>query len=88
MPPVAFTTAGRTNSEGIQCLYLAGDEETTFHEVRARNYDHVSVGKFVQTKELRIVDLSYYAIFNEKKFECTDVKVVQIGKIDYKWGPL
>ena len=162
VPPVALTTAGRTNSEGIQCLYLAGDEETTFHEVRARDYDHVSVGEFIQTKDLRIVDLSLfdkigpfsipdfdmtwfainieiirkigdevakpmrrfdraldyvptqyicdyikhlgydgikfkstlvdggtnYAIFNEKKFECTNVKVVQIGNIDYNWSPL
>ena len=162
VPPVALTTAGRTNSEGIECLYLAGDEETTFHEVRARDYDHVSVGEFIQTKDLRIVDLSLfdkigpfsipdfdmtwfainieiirkigdevakpmrrfdraldyvptqyicdyikhlgydgikfkstlvdggtnYAIFNEKKFECTNVKVVQIGNIDYNWSPL
>ena len=29
-----------------------------------------------------------YAIFNEKKFECTNVKVVQIGNIDYNWSPL
>ena len=41
-------------------MYLAGDEETTFHEVRARDYDHVSVGEFIQTKDLRIVDLSLF----------------------------
>lgn len=162
VPPISLTTAGRTNSEGIQCLYLASDEETTFHEVRARDYDHVSVGEFIQTKDLRIVDLSLfdeigpfsvpdfdmtwfavnigiirkigdevakpmrrfdrsldyvptqyicdyikhlgydgikfkstlvsggtnYAIFNEKKFDCVNVKVVQIGNIDYKWDVL
>lgn len=60
VPPVPLTTAGRTNSEGIQCLYLASDEETTFHEVRARDNDHVSVGEFCQIKDLKIVDLSLF----------------------------
>ena len=60
VPPVSLTTAGRTNSEGIQCLYLASDEETTFHEVRARDNDHVSVGEFYQIKDLKIVDLSLF----------------------------
>ena len=60
VPPIALTTAGRTNSEGIQCLYLASDEETTFHEVRARDNDHVSVGEFCQVKDLKIVDLSLF----------------------------
>lgn len=60
VPPINLTTAGRTNSEGVQCLYLAGDEETTFHEVRARDNDHVSVGEFHQVKDLKIVDLSLF----------------------------
>lgn len=60
VPPINLTSAGRTNSEGIQCLYLASDEETTFHEVRARDNDHVSVGKFQQIKDLKIVDLSLF----------------------------
>lgn len=59
-PPVPFTTSGRTNSEGIQCLYLSSDEETTFHEVRARDHDHLSIGEFVQVKDLKIVDLSLF----------------------------
>lgn len=29
-----------------------------------------------------------YAIFNEKNFKCVDVKVVQIGNIDYTWNIL
>ena len=162
VPPLSVATAGRTNSEGIQCLYLAGDEETTFHEVKARDYDHVSVGEFVQAKDLRIVDFSLfdrigpfaipdfdmtwfainigiirkigdevakpmrrfdkaldyvptqyicdyikhlgydgikfkstlvngginYAIFDEKKFTCVGVKVVQIGNIEYNWNDI
>ena len=41
-------------------MYLASDEETTFHEVRARDNDHVSVGEFCQVKDLKIVDLSLF----------------------------
>ena len=158
-PHIPWITAGRMNSDGVQCLYLASDEETTFHEVRARDYDHVSVGEFVQVKDLRIVDLSLfdkigpfsipdfdmtwfainieiirkigdeiakpmrrfdltldyvptqyicdyikhlgydgikfkstfasggmnYAIFDEKKFDCVNVKLVQIGNVGYEW---
>lgn len=162
VPPVELTAAGRTNSEGVQCLYLASDEKTTFHEVKAKDHDHVSVGEFVQLSDLRIVDLSLfdnigpfsspdfdmtwfainieiirkigdevakpmrrfdrtldyvptqyicdyikhlgydgikfkstlvnggtnYAIFNEGKFDCANVRVVQIGNIEYNWNEL
>ena len=57
-PPSRLATAGRANSKGISCLYLAGDEVTTFHEIRARDLDYVSVGRFVSKRELKIVDLS------------------------------
>lgn len=59
-PGTHLVTAGRTNSEGIQCLYLSADAETTFHEVRARDNDHVSVGEFHQKNDLRLVDLSIF----------------------------
>lgn len=59
-PPEDYASAGRTNSEGIQCLYLANDENTTFHEVRARMRDHLSVGKFRQKNNLKIVDFSLF----------------------------
>ena len=57
-PPIGESNAGRTNSEGIQCLYLSNNEETTFHEIRARDKDYVSIGKFEQKKELRLVDFT------------------------------
>lgn len=59
-PPTEFTSSGRTNSEGIQCLYLADKPETTFHEVRARDNDHVSVGEFRQKYDLWIIDFSLF----------------------------
>ena len=57
-PPYRLATAGRANSQGISCLYLASDIMTTFHEIRARDLDYVSVGEFVPNKELKLVDLS------------------------------
>lgn len=59
-PLVTLATAGRTNSEGIQCLYLSDREDTTFHEVRARDYDNVSVRTFIQTEDLRNIDLNLF----------------------------
>lgn len=158
-PPVQFASSGRSNSEGIQCLYLASDAVTTFHEVRAREHDHITVGVFEHNKDLDLVDLSLfdkigpfsipdfdmvwfamnieiirkigneiakpmrrfdglldyvptqyicdyikhlgydgikykstlssggcnYAIFKQKKFECVDVKLVEIESTDFAW---
>lgn len=59
-PPLKCASVGRINSEGISCLYLADTYKTTFHEVRARDKDHVSVGEFVQKEDIRILDLSQF----------------------------
>lgn len=57
-PPIDKVTAGRANSQGIRCLYLASDLETTIHEIRARDLDYVSVGRFKANQNLKIVDLA------------------------------
>lgn len=57
-PPFQYATAGRANSAGITCLYLTGDIDTTFHEIRARDFDYISVGEFLLKKDIKIVDLS------------------------------
>lgn len=57
-PPIGLITAGRVNSQGIRCLYLSNDQITTIHEIRARDFDYISIGKFRAKQELRIVDLS------------------------------
>lgn len=56
-PPESVATAGRINSEGIPCLYLADSDITTFHEVRARVYDHATLGEFKNIMPLNIIDL-------------------------------
>lgn len=49
--------AGRANSFGIRCLYLANDRETTIHEVRAGAYDHISIGTFRLLQNIVVVNL-------------------------------
>lgn len=56
-PPSLKAIAGRANSFGISCLYLANDLETTIHEVRAGAFDYVSIGKFELQKDVIVVDL-------------------------------
>lgn len=57
-PPANLSVAGRANSEGISCLYLANEIETTFYEIRAILYDFVCVATFKPIKDLKIIDLS------------------------------
>jgi len=56
-PPSDKVTAGRANSAGIRCLYLANDLDTTIHEIRAGIFDYVSIGKFELTQDIVVVDL-------------------------------
>lgn len=56
-PPKEYATNGRANSDGISRLYLTDNRETTFHEIRAAEYDYVSIGTFKQLKEINVVDL-------------------------------
>ena len=55
--PKSFqASAGRANPEGISCLYLSSDVETTLNEVRAGVHDFVTVGKFILRKDIDVVD--------------------------------
>lgn len=57
-PPSKLATSGRANSAGINCLYLANDIDTIFHEIRARDFDYGTIGKFELKNEIHIIDLS------------------------------
>lgn len=57
-PPKELAAAGRINSTGEPCLYLADCLKTTLHEVRAGIYDFVSVGEFVLKKNINIINLT------------------------------
>lgn len=56
-PPKENATDGRANSAGISRLYLTDDRNTTFHEIRAAEYDYVTIGTFKQIRNIKIVDL-------------------------------
>jgi hypothetical protein len=47
---------GRVNPKGIPCLYCSTDEKTAMTEARPWIGSYVSLGKFVITKDLRLVD--------------------------------
>lgn len=55
-PPHHLASAGRANSMGIRCLYLADDIDTTLREVRAGLFDYVSIGTFVLQEDIIVVD--------------------------------
>lgn len=60
-PPKDKSTEGRANSAGISRLYLTSNRETVFHEIRAAEYDYVTIGTFKQLVPLRVVNLSRIA---------------------------
>ena len=74
-PPAKHATAGRANSAGISCLYLANDIVTTFHEIRARDLDYISIASFRPNKDLEIVDLS----------NLDNISPFSQGSFDYEW---
>ena len=51
---------GRVNPEGIRCLYVAEEVETTIHEIRAIKHDYVCIGTFKLKKnhKVKIIDLT------------------------------
>ncbi len=57
-PPVDKATAGRVNSEGISCLYLADSKQTTYHEIRAGVYDDITIAKYKLKKDVKVVNLA------------------------------
>lgn len=55
----AQATPGRANPRGIRYLYLCGDDQTPFYEVRPYFLDRVDIGEFIiQEDNLKIVDFT------------------------------
>ena len=57
-PPDDMASAGRANSKGISCLYLANKRKTTIKEIRAGAYDFVTIATFKVKRDVKVVDLS------------------------------
>lgn len=74
-PPDDIASAGRANSKGISCLYLANKRKTTIKEIRAGAFDFVTIATFKVKKDIKVVDLSvithnspFYAATDKTKF--------------------
>lgn len=61
-PPSDKATAGRVNSKGISCLYLASKKETAVKEIRASVYDYVTIATFKLKQGIKVLDLSALTI--------------------------
>ncbi len=57
-PLTDSATEGRANSKGIPCLYVASNKETAMSEIRPWLGSVVSVAKFSNRGELRVIDFS------------------------------
>jgi hypothetical protein len=68
-PPIDQSKPGRANPIGIPYLYLCDNAKTTYYEVRSVYLDHLSIGKFRITRDLKLVDFTYkidiYAEYTE-----------------------
>lgn len=56
-PPIDKATDGRANAAGISRLYLTDSRETTYHEIRAAEFDYVTIGTFKLLEPIKVVDL-------------------------------
>lgn len=56
-PPSNKATDGRANSAGISRLYLTYDRETTLHEIRAAEFDYITIATFKPKTSIKVVDL-------------------------------
>ena len=70
-PTQELATSGRANPNGIRYLYLSGDDQTPFYEVRPDYLDRVDIGEFlIKEDNLKIVDftekINLFKVFYEE----------------------
>lgn len=73
-PPSGRTGGGRINPPGISELYLADDEDTALHEIRAGMHDYVSFGEFELTRDATVVDFSRIGAVSPFELEDKDLE--------------
>lgn len=65
MPLTPNNSGGRFNALGINYFYLSGDVDTVIAELRPNIMQKITIGRFVNKKNLKIVDLTdKFAIFD------------------------
>ena len=63
-PPPTKSNGGRLNRAGVSFLYAATNIYTAIAEVRPHPGDHISIGKFILTKNAKLFDLSESQFLN------------------------
>ena len=86
-PPDDKAVAGRANSKGVSCLYLANKKVTTVKEIRAGAFDYVTIATFKLNRDVKVVDLSvithnspFYAETDKVKFLINEQHLRNIEK--------
>lgn len=86
-PPDDMASAGRANSKGISCLYLANKKKTTVKEIRASAFDYVTIATFKLLRTVEVVDLSiithnspFYATTDKVKYLINEKHLKEIEK--------
>jgi hypothetical protein len=91
-PIAALSTDGRVSPRGIACLYLASNARTACSEVRPWRGALISLGQFVTTRELSIVDCtSDRKMPFFKRFNASNWTGVIWGPSEYEslaWGEI
>lgn len=58
-PPSEKASGGRVNPSGISTLYLSDSKETTVREIRAGQYDFVTIASFKLLRDINVIDLAH-----------------------------
>lgn len=89
-PPEDKAADGRANSAGISRLYLTYDRETTLHEIRAAEYDYVTIATFKQKFPIKVVDLKKIGEISPftPEVDCTALAINRehLAKINQEMG--
>ena len=89
-PPSDRATDGRANSAGISRLYLTYDRETTLHEIRAAEFDYVTIATFKPTTQISVVDLKLIGDISpfSPDVDCTALAINRehLQKINFEMG--
>lgn len=89
-PPKEFVTEGRANSLGISRLYLAYESETALHEIRAAEFDYVTIARFKLLTPISVVDLKKIGRISPvlPTVDCLELAINQehLRKIAYEIG--
>jgi len=79
-PPATESTAGRINAAGIECLYLSDSISTCIHEIRASEYDYVSIAKFQAKKPISLINLNLITKISPFLPDYLEPKVIAINR--------